>query len=219
MTAAREALKHDLLSLIADLDTVSADRSDGSNIARLIEALAPLSPIPDPNNHLSAVAGSWTALYASFGAGRSKGKSHHDDSTLGVQTFNAFPETPIRVKDVIQEIGLASNTYNNAVLFETVEGACPGVIVIHGAYEPAAEDARRLRVLFHSAEVRGTDGLGDAALRLAAGLPEDAALKRNFKPAKLYSEVVYLDETIRINIGGMGGVYVLERRSEPPISL
>jgi hypothetical protein len=219
MTAAREALKHDLLSLIADLDTVSADRSDGSNIARLIEALAPLSPIPDPNNHLSAVAGSWTALYASFGAGRSKGKSHHDDSTLGVQTFKAFPETPIRVKEVIQEIGLEANTYNNVVRFETVEGACPGAIIIHGAYEPDTEDARRFRVVFHSAEIRGTNGLGDAKLRRATGLSDDAPLKRDFKPAKLYSDVVYLDETMRINKGGMGGVYVLERRTEPAISL
>jgi hypothetical protein len=219
MAAAREALKHDLLSLIADLDAGAADRSDGSDIARLIDALAPLSPIPDPNNRLPAVAGSWTTLYASFGAGRSKGKSHHDDSTLAVQTFKAFPETPIRVKDVIQEIGLASNAYNNVVRFETVEGACPGVIVIHGAYEPDTEDARRFRVVFHSAEIRGANGLGDAALRRAAGLPDDAALKRDFKPAKLYSDLVYLDESIRINIGGMGGFYVLERRSEPPISL
>jgi len=219
MTAAREALKHDLLSLIADLDAGAADHSDGSDIARLIDALAPLSPISDPNNRLPAVAGSWSTLYAAFGAGRSKGKSHHDDSTLGVQTFKAFPETPIRVKDVIQEIGLASNAYNNVVRFETVEGACPGVIVIHGAYEPDAEDARRFQVVFHSAEIRGTDGLGDAALRQAAGLADDAPLKRDFKPAKLHSDVVYLDETIRINLGGMGGVYVLERRTEPAISL
>jgi hypothetical protein len=216
MTAARDALKHDLLALIADFD---AEPSDGSDIMRMIDALAPLSPIPDPNNDLSAVVGSWTTLYASFGAGRSKGKSHHDDSTLGVQTFKAFPETPIRVKEVIQEIGLEANTYNNVVRFETVEGACPGVIIIHGAYEPDADDARRFRVVFHSAEIRGTDGSGDAALRRAAGLPDDAPLKRDFKPAKLYSDVVYLDETNRINKGGMGGVYVLERRTEPAISL
>ncbi len=216
MTAARDALKHDLLALIANLD---AAPSDGSEILRMIEALAPLSPIPDPNNHLPAVAGSWTTLYASFGAGRSKGKSHHDDSTLGVQTFKAFPETLIRVKDVIQEIGLDVNTYNNVVRFETVEGACPGVVIIHGAYEPDAQDVRRFQVVFHTAEIRGTHELGDAVLRRAAGLAADASLKRDFKPAKLYSDVVYLDETMRINKGGMGGVYVLERRIEPAISL
>jgi hypothetical protein len=216
MSAAREALKHDLLSLLAAFD---AGNSDGSDIVGMIEALASLSPIPDPNNHLPAVAGGWTTLYASFGAGRSKGRSHHDDSTLGLQTFKAFPDTPIRVKEIIQEIGLATNAYNNVVRFETVDGACPGVIIIHGDYEPDAEDARRFRVVFHGAEIRGADGSDDAALRRSAGLPDDAALKRDFKPAKLHSDVVYLDETMRINKGGMGGVYVLERRTEEAISL
>jgi hypothetical protein len=216
MTAARDALKHDLLALIAAFD---AAPSDGSAIMRAIEALQPLSPIPDPNNHLSAVAGSWTTLYACFGAGRSRGKSHHDDSTLGVQTFKAFPEIPIRVEDVIQEIGLDVDTYNNVVRFETMDGACPGWIIIHGAYEPDAEDARRFRVVFHSAEIRGTNSLDDTTLRRAAGLSDHAPLKRDFKPAKLYPDVVYLDETMRINKGGMGGVYVLERRTEPAISL
>jgi hypothetical protein len=98
MTATRDALKHDLLTLIADLDAGDAELSDGSDVIRMIDALAPLSPIPDPNNHLAALAGRWTTLYASFGAGRSKGKSREDDSTLASQTFKAFPETPIRVK-------------------------------------------------------------------------------------------------------------------------
>ena len=213
MTAAREALKRDLLS------SIDAGSPDGSDITRLIEALAPLSPIPDPNNHLAAVAGGWSTLYASFGAGRFKGKSHHDDSTLGLQTFKAFPDTPIRVKEIVQEIGLATNAYNNVVRFETVEGGCPGVVIIHGDYELDAEDARRFRVVFHGAEIRGAEGSDDAALRRAAGLPDDAALRRDFKPAKLYSDVVYLDETHRINLGGMGGVYVLERRTEEAISL
>jgi hypothetical protein len=216
MTAAREALKRDLLSSIAAFD---AGKSDGSDVVDMIEALAPLSPIPDPNNHLAAVAGGWTTLYASFGAGRSVGRSHNDDSTLGLQSFRAFPETPIRVNEIVQEIGLASNAYNNVVRFETVEGGCPGIVIIHGDYELDAEDARRFRVVFHGAEIRGAEGSDDAALRRAAGLPDDAALRRDFKPAKLYSDVVYLDETIRINIGGMGGVYVLERRTEEAISL
>jgi hypothetical protein len=216
MTAARDALKHDLLALIAEID---AGAAEGSDVVPMIDQLARLSPIPDPNNHLSAVAGSWTTLYAAFGAGRSKGKTHQDDSTLAIQTFKSFPDTPIRVKEILQEIGLETDAYNNVVRFETVEGACAGVIIIHGAYALDADDARRFQVVFHGAELRGTNGVDDAALRQAAGLSPDAALKRDFKPAKLYSDIVYLDETHRINKGGMGGVYVLERRGGPAISL
>jgi hypothetical protein len=219
MTPTRESLKHELLSVVGDFNSGKSPAPEFSGIVSLIDTLKPLSPIPDPVNHIPSVAGSWTSLYASFGAGHSKGKSHQDDSTLALQTFKAFPDIPIRVNDILQEIGILPKTYNNVVFFETIAGSCRGIIVIHGTYEPDAEDSRRFRVVFNSAEIRGLDALDDASFRQSLGLPDDYALKRDFKPAKLYSDVVYLDETTRINIGGMGGVYVLERRLEPAISL
>jgi len=219
MPATREALKHELLSLVAAFNSGDSSPPDFPEIVSAIDTLKALSPIPDPVNHLPSVAGSWTSLYASFGVGHSKGKSHQDDSTLSLQTFKAFPDIPIRVNDIVQEIGIVPNTYNNVVFFETITGSCRGIIIIHGTYEPDAEDPKRFRVIFNGAELRGLNDLDDAALRQALGLPDDYALKRDFKPAKLYSDVVYLDETTRINIGGMGGVYVLERRLDPAISL
>ncbi len=219
MTATRESLKQQLLSVVADFNAGISTTADFPEIVGLVETLKPLSPIPDPNNHLSAVAGSWSSLYASFGVGHSKGKSHQDDSTLGLQTFRAFPDIPIRVNDIVQEIGVAPNLYNNVIFFETVTGSCRGMIIVHGTYERDHEDARRFRVVFYCAELRGLDGLDETEFRRRLGLADDDALKRDFKPAKLYSDVVYLDETTRINIGGMGGVYVLERRLEPAISL
>jgi len=219
MPVTREALKDELLSLVAAFKSGTSTFPDFPEIVNVIDTLKPLSPIPDPLNHLPSVAGSWTSLYASFGVGHSKGKSHQDDSTLGLQTFKAFPDIPIRVNDIVQEIGIDPNTYNNVVFFETMTGSCRGIIIIHGTYAPDVEDAKRFRVVFSGAEIRGLDGVDDAALRQSLGLPDDYALKRDFKPAKLYSDVVYLDETTRINIGGMGGVYVLERRLDPAISL
>ena len=218
MAATREVLKHELLSLVADFNSEKSIPLDFTQLLDMVDALKPLSPIPDPAKEVASLAGSWTSLYASFGVGHSKGKSHQDDSTLSLQTFKAFPDIPIRVDNIVQEIGVFPKAYNNVIFFEAMTGACRGIIIVHGTYERDAEDFKRFRVVFYSAEIRGLDGLDDAKLRQSLGLPDDYALKRDFKPAKLYSDVVYLDDTTRINIGGMGGVYVLERRLEPAIS-
>jgi len=94
-----------------------------------------------------------------------------------------------------------------------------GLIIIHGRYKCDPDNVKRFRVVFDSAEVRGAAGVSDGDIRRSLALPDDYALKREFKPAKLYSDIVYLDGETRINIGGMGGLYVLERRAEPAISL
>ncbi len=219
MESARDTLKQDLLACVARFNAGRSAPPDFPELVAMVDKLAPLSPIPEPARNLSAVTGSWSSLYAAFGVGHSKGKSHQDESTLGLQTFKAFPDTPIHLSEIIQEIGLEPNLYNNVVVFETTSGSCKGVIIIHGTYEPDPEDPRRFRVVFTSAELRGLEGVDDAALRRSLGAPDDYALKRDFKPARLHSDVVYVDDTMRINIGGMGGVYVLERRSEAAISL
>jgi len=219
MSSTRESLKSRLLTLIAGYNAGQSEAPDTADVEHLVQTLATLSPIPEPTHHLSEVTGSWETLYAVFGQGRSKSKSHQDDSTLSLQSFRAFPDNPIHVKQLIQEIGETPNTYNNVVLFEAAEAPVQGTIIIHGTYEPDPEDPRRFQVVFYSAEIRGREGATDADLRKAFGFPDDFALKRDFKPARFWSDVVYLDEAIRINLGGMGGRYVLERRSEPAITL
>jgi hypothetical protein len=212
-------LKQDLLSRVEAFNTGQSGPPDYLEVVALVDAISPRSPIPDPNHHLASVAGSWITLYASFGMGHSKGKSHHDNSSLALQTFKAFPDIPIRVSDIVQEIGLESNAYNNVVFFKTTTDGCAGFIVIHGRYECDPDNVKRFRVVFHSAELRGRQGISEADIRRSLTLPDDYALKRDFKPAKLHSDIVYLDDTTRINVGGMGVLYVLERRAEPPISL
>jgi len=219
VTKALQSIKQDLLSLVNTFNTGQSGPPDYAQVVALVDAISPLSPIPDPNHHLASVAGSWISLYACFGTGHSKGRSHHDDSSLALQTFKAFPDIPIHVSDILQEIGLESKAYNNVVFFKTTTDDLDGLIVIHGRYDCDPDNVKRFRVVFDSAEVRAADGVSEGDLRRSLGLAADDALKRGFKPAKLYSDIVYLDGETRINIGGMGGVYVLERRAEPAISL
>ena len=39
------------------------------------------------------------------------------------------------------------------------------------------------------------------------------------KPPKLSSDVIYLDDALRINVGSLGGLYLLRRSDEPAISI
>ena len=55
-----------------------------------------------------------------------------------------------------------------------------------------------------------------AKLAIAFG-PADP-LVAELKPPRLHSNVVYLDDTYRINIGSLGGLYVLRRLAEPAVS-
>jgi hypothetical protein len=215
--AAREDIKTALLSLIRKID--EGETQNANELPGLIDSLTPLSPIPDPINHLPAISGSWTNLYAKFGAGRSQGKSNHDDSTLGLQSFRAFPDVAVHITGIDQEIGIVPNAYNNVVFFETMGDRVPGTIIVHGTYEPHDADPKRFNITFYAAEIQPRGAATETELRRALGMGADEPLKRDFKPAKFYSDVVYLDDTTRVNFGGMGGVYVLERRPGPALSL
>ena len=58
-------------------------------------------------------------------------------------------------------------------------------------------------------------GGSDDAVRVQFGLEAGYPLRHELKPMKLHSDVVYCDESMRINFGSMGGVYVLERLPGP----
>lgn len=207
--------------LLSALEAFNADVAGGPpppHLVEMIQSLVPMTPIASPAHHMEVVAGSWTSLFAKFGQGYSKGKSHRESSTLAHQSFKAFGDTPIRLVEILQEIEIEPRTYNNVILFETLAGVA-GTLIIEGDYTLDTEDPHRFHVTFFGAEIRPGPGVSEAELKADMGLDADAALKRSFKPARFHSDIVYLDETLRVNYGGMGGVYVLTRRSAPPVSI
>jgi hypothetical protein len=50
-------------------------------------------------------------------------------------------------------------------------------------------------------------------MRATLGAPADLPLSAGLNVGKLYSDVVYLDDELRINIGIQGGLYVLSKLS------
>lgn len=189
-----------------------------AELGRLVEALRPLSPIPNPLDAEDRVEGRWDTLFAHFGARHSAGKPKVHDSTLKVHTFNAFPAAPVRIERICQEIARLGRAYNNVIDFSTPSGV-RGSIVVRGRYRDDEANRQRFVVEFYRVEVQPAVGVDEAQLRAALGFAADQALALELPPPRLHSDVIYLDEQIRINVGSFGGLYVLERSADRPVSI
>ena len=56
-------------------------------------------------------------------------------------------------------------------------------------------------------------------MRSALGFTSGESLREELKPPRLHSDIVYLDRDTRINLGSLGGFYVLRRLDEPSVSV
>jgi hypothetical protein len=211
-------------ALLAHLDSVAArgtsySEQDFARLEGLVSAIRPLSPLPRPLTTPERVQGRWATAFAHFGARHSAGKLERHDSNLKVQSFNLFPPVPIRVLRICQEIATAGQAYNNVIDFETPDGKASGLIIVRGRYHGSADAPQRFGVDFYRVEIAPRAQTDEAQLRASLGFGAEQPLIADRKPPKLYSDVVYLDEDMRINLGSLGGMYLLRRLLEPGVSV
>lgn len=216
---ARLAARERLLAHIDQHDAGGYSEEAFAELGQLVEVLRPLTAVPAPMDSAEKVEGRWDTLFAHFGARHSAGKPKVHDSNLKVQSFNCFPAVPIRVERICQEISRAGEAYNNVIDFLAADGVTRGLLIVHGRYREAADNRQRFSVDFHQLELRPAAGLSEAALRAALGFGAEEPLTVDLKPPRLHSDVVYLDDDLRINVGSLGGLYVLRRSAAPPASI
>ena len=214
---------NDLIHLIETEDRHGEPWSEASfaKLGELVAALQPHTQFAAPVDAPEAITGRWETLFAHFGARHSAGKPKVHDSNLKVHSFNRFPPSPIRVLRMCQEIDAATAAYNNVVDISAPGpdgNAVRGVIIIHGRYRGEDADRQRFDVEFYRAELRPGEGASEAEFRHAIAFAPEDPLAAELKPPRLHSNVVYLDNTYRINIGSLGGLYVLRRLAERPVS-
>jgi hypothetical protein len=219
MNASEMTAKERLLAHIESHDGPAGFSEEAfAELGRLVEALKPLSPIPQPMDAEDRVEGRWETLFAHFGARHSAGKPKVHDSTLKVHSFNAFPASPVRIERICQEIARQGRAYNNVTDFSTPSGV-RGSIVVRGRYRDDESNRQRFVVEFHRVELQAAADVDELQLRTALGLEADQALALDLPPPRMHSDVIYLDEQIRINVGSFGGLYVLIRSADPPVSI
>jgi PAP_fibrillin len=213
-------IKDDLLALLDSQDANGGFSDDGfRRLGELVEAIRAESPYPEPMRTLEPVEGRWEATFAHFGVKHSAAKTRIHDSTLAMQSWNRFPASPIRVLRICQEISRQGNAYNNVIDFTSPDGGVEGTIVVRGVFRGEDGNPQRFVVDFVRLEILPRGATSAAALRAGLGLTADEPLVADMKPPKLSSDVIYLDDTLRINVGSLGGLYLLRRSDEPAISI
>jgi len=190
-----------------------------AELGRLVDALKPHTPIPAPMDAQERVEGRWETLFAHFGARHSAFKAKVHESNLKIQSFNLLPPTPVRIERICQEISRTGSAYNNVIDFVAMDGRTRGLIIMHGRYREEADNRQRFAVDFHRIELRPAAGVTEAELRAALELPADTPLIHELTPPRLHSDVIYLDDDLRINVGSFGGLYVLRRSADRPATL
>ena len=205
-------LKAELFAAIrADDGAGKYDEAGVDAIHALIEKLIPLSPVSRPIDQQEFVAGPWRSIFAQFGPKHTAGKPIQHETRFKFLTFNTFPDVPLRLLEIEQEIHAVSKDYNNVHIIEPVGGGMKALLTVFGRYAIDADLPKRYRVEFSRVGLVGPDGMPDTALRQAFGFDADQPLVANFKPPTLHSDVVYCDADLRINFGSLGGVYVMTR--------
>ncbi len=125
----------------------------------------------------------------------------------------------MHVTSIDQEIHADTRAYNNVVFVQNEDRSANGIVVMQGEFTGDADNPQRFGVAFYRVSLRAADGQSDAQLREQFGLQPDDALAKDFKPPRLHSDIVYLDDDLRINYGGLGGFYVLKRLTRAGFSI
>lgn len=208
----RVTLRNKILDFVSRQDpAVLMSEADKTELKAMLDELTTMTPVPEPIRHQDQVEGVWESLFTSFGAKHSDDQPMQHTTTLAIQSFGNFPMVPVHVNEITQEILSETQAYNNVVFVQNEDRTANAIIVVEGNYREDPEDPKRFQVSFSGVSLNGADGQSDAALRQQFGLETDEPLRKEFRPPALHSDIVYLDENVRVNYGKLGGFYLLQR--------
>lgn len=217
----RTDLKRRIFAFVDQMDEttlISEDEKD--ELRAMCDELSQHTPCPEPINNQQVSEGVWLTRFASFGAKHSDEQPLQHDTNLQFLSFGNLPKAAVSVTHMHQEIEAASAAYNNIVFVQNSDGDANAVIVMEGEYSGDDDNPQRYSVAFTSVRMESADSSSDeAALRQAFDIEADAPLMKEFRPPKLHSDIVYVDDDMRINYGGLGGFYVLQRLTSKGFSV
>lgn len=216
----KEELTARIHELLAGHDfTTVLPEAKSEELKKTLDELIPFSPVPDPMDNQQAAEGVWECNYANFGVKHAAEQPMLHRSSLAKQSWNNLPNIPADMIDIRQEILASTKAYNNVVNLRSTTSDCEAVIVLYGTYSGDQENRTRYSVAFSEVSLEPVAGDSEADLRAGFGIDDDVPLRTTFNPPKLHSDIVYVDDRLRINYGSLGGYYVNTKIDEAGYSI
>ncbi len=216
----RAELKQQVLDLVDGFDeTVLCTEAQKDQLKALCDELCPLTPEPRPIDNQQAAQGVWLTRFASFGVKHSDNQPMQHMTNLRRTSFGNLSGGDVYVTRLLQEIEQTTQAYNNVLEVRNPAGDATAIILMEGKYSRDEDDPQRYAVDFSRVSITSSDGCDEAQLRDKFDIADDAPLAVDFRPPRLHSDIVYVDDDLRINYGKLGGFYVLTRTSEKGYSV
>jgi hypothetical protein len=218
-------LKHELYDLIAE--TKAGFAAEDPRVERLkavIYALAEQNPYTDSVRRADVHGGRWDAIYWSFGGqgqGRIKGQGTGVETTLADFSMQRLPPIPYIFLDNALENDPATGRYHFHARIKLGREKIPALQYTLGHYVPDETNGNRFLVDFHTFDIRPEDNRPvDDAFAAAVGAPDATKLRAQFpKMPQLYTDIIFIDDELRIQRGQLDGHYVMKRSAEPMQSM
>ena len=222
----RNALRRELLDLIAThKEGFASGTPESQRIDTLIDELLPLSPYANALDHPEVFRGHWAAEYHNIGklVGGAGAQNQGVGVTASLKVFSMgrLPDIPARFLGNGLEIDPATGFYNFVAHFELGEKRVPTYHFSLARYQRRAENLRRFFVEFEGFSVVPVDpAMSMAQFAAEIGVDDPALLSHTLHPkTKLWSDVAYMDDDLRIQLGQLGGHYVMRRTDLPMYSI
>ncbi len=219
MTSRIELTKQILMLLEGHDFTTVLPEAKSTELKKTLDDLIPFTPTPAPMDNQAAAEGVWECDYANFGVKHAAEQPMLHRSSLAKQSWNNLPNIPADMINIRQEILASTKAYNNVVKLRSTTSDCEAMIVLYGTYSGDPENRTRYSVAFSEVSLEPVVGNTEADLRAGFELDADVPLRTTFNPPKLHSDIVYVDDSLRINYGSLGGYYVNTKIDEAGYSI
>lgn len=222
----RNTLLRELLDIIAThKEGFKSGTPESKRIDALIDELALQSKYSRALEHPEVFRGHWVAGYHSIG--RLVGGAAAKDEGVGVTTslkvfsMGRLPDIPATFLGNGLEIDPQTGAYNFTSQFLLGEKRVPTLHFAFAKYRHEAEHPNRFFVDFEGLKVVPADpDMSMEAFAKEIGVDDSAQLTAELQPRiKLHSDVAYMDDEIRIQLGQLGGHYVMSRTDLPMYSI
>jgi len=222
----REEIRAELLDLIENhKEGFASGTPETRRINALIDELRELTLYPGALNHSDVFHGHWAGNYYNFGSliGGDGAKDQGAGVTASLRVFSMgrLPDIPATHVSTGLEIDSNQGIYNFYSHLKVGSEAVDTHHFTYGRYSKKEDEPDRFFVEFDGFEIIPLDSdLSLEAYCDAIGVVDKSDLKASLLPSpKLWSDIVYMDDEMRIQLGQLGGHYIMFRTDLPMYSL